>query len=58
MEIRKFQRTVKPLLPRAPFSRLCREIVVENAPNRADLRIQSEAISALQEVFIYYLFKF
>jgi histone H3/H4 len=49
MEIRKFQKSTRQLIPQAPFNRLCKEIIQEIAPNR-EHRIQSEAITALQEV--------
>ncbi|KAI1706394.1 core histone h2A/H2B/H3/H4 domain-containing protein [Ditylenchus destructor] len=48
MEIRKFQKTVNMLIPKAPFCRLIREIIQMLNPTR-DMRIQSEAINALQE---------
>lgn len=47
-EIRRLQETTTVLLPRAPFSRLVREILT-NISNRDDLRVQSEALAALQE---------
>uniref|UniRef100_A0A915ERH5 Histone H2A/H2B/H3 domain-containing protein n=1 Tax=Ditylenchus dipsaci TaxID=166011 RepID=A0A915ERH5_9BILA len=48
MEIRKFQKTCNVLIPKAPFCRLVKEIIQKLTPNR-DFRVQSEAISALQE---------
>ena len=52
MEIRKFQKTCNVLIPKAPFCRLVKEIIQKPTPNR-DMRVQSEAISALQEVYAY-----
>jgi histone H3 len=46
MEIRKYQRTVEPLLKKLPFQRLVREIAHDI---RSDLRFQSAALQALQE---------
>lgn len=51
MEIRKYQRSTKRLIPRAPVVRLVKE-VVQDVSRRKDLRIKPEAISALQEVIL------
>lgn len=51
-EIRRLQKTVNLLMPRAPFQRLVREIAMNVAKKNVDLRFQSLAISALQ-VFCY-----
>ncbi|VDM22274.1 unnamed protein product [Wuchereria bancrofti] len=47
-EIRRLQRTVNLLMPRAPFQRLVREIAMNVSEKNVDLRFQSLAISALQ----------
>lgn len=58
MEIRKLQKTSKTLISRAPFCRLVKELMQFVSPKQ-DLRIQSEAISALQEVgFLWFLNNF
>lgn len=45
-EVRRYQRSTELLIPRAPFRRLVREIT---QGFRADFRMQSGAIAALQE---------
>lgn len=55
MEIRKFQKSCKLLIPKAPFCRLVKEVMQFVSPYQ-DLRIQSEAISALQEVILILIF--
>ncbi|XP_054157457.1 uncharacterized protein LOC128955805 [Oppia nitens] len=47
-EIQRYQRSVECLIPRLPFQRLVRDIVVEWYPE-ANLRWQALAIEALQE---------
>ncbi|KAM3721243.1 histone H3.1 [Dirofilaria immitis] len=54
-EIRRLQRTVNLLMPRAPFQRLVREIAMNVLEKNNDLRFQSLAISALQEAAEVYL---
>ncbi|EJW88184.1 histone H3 [Wuchereria bancrofti] len=54
-EIRRLQRTVNLLMPRAPFQRLVREIAMNVSEKNVDLRFQSLAISALQEAAEVYL---
>uniref|UniRef100_A0A915PYN6 Histone H2A/H2B/H3 domain-containing protein n=1 Tax=Setaria digitata TaxID=48799 RepID=A0A915PYN6_9BILA len=54
-EIRRLQRTVNLLMPRAPFQRLVREIAMNMSEKNMDLRFQSLAISALQEAAEVYL---
>lgn len=56
MEIRKFQKSCKLLLPKAPFFRLVKEVMQYVSPYQ-DLKIQSEALSALQEVNLNFLNK-
>ena len=51
-QIRKYQKTVDPLLPLLPFSRLVRELA---QAHRTDLRFQSTAIQALREASETYL---
>ena len=53
-EIRKYQKSTERLIPRAPFVRLCREILCDVA-DRHDLRFSEEAIDALQEATEAYL---
>ncbi|OZC12776.1 core histone H2A/H2B/H3/H4 [Onchocerca flexuosa] len=54
-EIRRLQKTVNLLMPRAPFQRLVREIAMNVTEKNVDLRFQSLAISALQEAAEVYL---
>ena len=51
-EIRRFQKSVDPLIRPGPFTRLIREIMLDF---RADLRLQKNAASALQEASEAYL---
>ena len=51
-EIRKYQRTTHLLMRKLPFQRLVREIAQDF---KTDLRVQSEALLALQEVCEAYL---
>ncbi|VDK71486.1 unnamed protein product [Gongylonema pulchrum] len=54
-EIRRLQRTVDLLIPRAPFQRLVREIAMDVAEKHLDIRFQFAAITALQEAAEVYL---
>ena len=51
-EIKKYQKTTGPLLRRAPFTRLVREIAEKALKN---VRFQASAIAALQEATESYL---
>ncbi|KAE8257470.1 hypothetical protein A4X13_0g2337 [Tilletia indica] len=51
-EIRRYQKSTEPLIPRFPFQRLVREIVQNYWK---DLRMQSSAIAALQEATEAYI---
>ena len=51
-ERRRFQKSVDPLIRPGPFTRLIREIMLDF---RADLRLQKNAASALQEASEAYL---
>ena len=53
-EIRKYQKSGERLIPRAPFVRLCREIM-QDVSGRPDLRFSEEAVDALQEATEAYL---
>lgn len=53
-DIRRLQETTHSLIPRAPFSRLVREIALKSSIH-ADLRFQSAALMALQEASEFYL---
>lgn len=46
-EIRKYQKSCEPLLPKAPFRRLLREVLSDYMSR--DVRIQASAAEALQE---------
>ena len=56
-EIRKYQRSTKLLIRKAPFARLVREIALDNYPY-SKLRWQSTAIQCLQEATEAYLVNF
>jgi histone H3/H4 len=47
-EIRRYQKSTELLIPKMPFQRLVREIVVDDM-DKADIRFQSLAIEALRE---------
>jgi len=51
-EIRRYQKSTKHLVPRAPFARLVRSIVGDN---NAELRMSARALMALQEASESYL---
>ena len=51
-EIKRYQRSIDLLLPRAPFQRLVRGIVSES---NDELRFQSQALQALQEATEAYI---
>ncbi|GAU89567.1 hypothetical protein RvY_02104 [Ramazzottius varieornatus] len=53
-DIRRLQNTTQSLIPRAPFSRLVREIALKSSVH-ADLRFQQAALQALQEAAEFYL---
>jgi histone H3 len=55
-EIRKYQKSTELLIRKAPFQRLCREIVQDlKKKSNSDLRLQSTAVLALQEASESYL---
>ncbi|KAI6232159.1 Histone domain-containing protein [Aphelenchoides besseyi] len=59
MEIRKYQKSTALLIQHAPFCRVVKDIIYEMS-GRQDMRVQSEAVSALQEAaeaFIIQLFE-
>lgn len=49
MEIRKYQKTTTSIIPKAPFLRLVKGIIMY-VNGKTDMKIQSEAVGALQEV--------
>lgn len=51
-EIRKYQKSTKPLIPKTAFNRLVREIMQDFKP---DMRIQPEAFAAMQEAVEEYV---
>ena len=51
-EIKRYQKSTKNLVPRAPFARLVRQIVGDN---NAELRMSQRALQALQEASESYL---
>ena len=53
-EIRKYQKSAERLIRRAPFVRVCREILAR-VSGRSDLRYSREAVDALQEATEAYL---
>ncbi|KAI6209253.1 Histone domain-containing protein [Aphelenchoides besseyi] len=59
MEIRKYQKSTALLIQKAPFCRVVKDTIYEMS-GRQDMRVQSEAVSALQEAaeaFIIQLFE-
>ena len=51
-EVKRYQKSIDLLLPRAPFVRVVREVIKEMDP---DMRVQAQAITALQEATEAYL---
>ncbi|KAH8790050.1 histone-fold-containing protein, partial [Hyaloscypha sp. PMI_1271] len=50
LEIRRYQKSAELLIPKAPFARLVKEVLVqESGPGGESLRIQASALEALQE---------
>ena len=47
-EIRHYQRAIGLLIPKAPFARCVREVILEHC-NQPEFRIQASALTALQE---------
>jgi histone H3 len=52
-EIRRYQKSTELLLRKLPFQRLVREIAQDF---KSDLRFQSTAVLALQEVSVWYFY--
>ncbi|XP_076674148.1 uncharacterized protein LOC143372109 [Andrena cerasifolii] len=57
-EIKYLQRSIKLLIPRAPFARLVREILMDLFPSEDINRIQAKALEALQEAAEAYIVQF
>lgn len=57
-EIARLQRSTKLLIPRAPFSRLVRQIMFDLFPRLESQRMQHSALEALQEAAEMYLVQF
>lgn len=57
-EIRYLQKTTKLLIPKAPFARLVREVIVDLFPRLEVHRIQAMALEALHEATEMYLVQF
>eukprot|EP01028_Stygiella_incarcerata_P001061 TRINITY_DN11669_c0_g1_i1.p2 TRINITY_DN11669_c0_g1~~TRINITY_DN11669_c0_g1_i1.p2 ORF type:complete len:133 (+),score=45.19 TRINITY_DN11669_c0_g1_i1:128-526(+) len=49
LEIRRFQKSTELLIPRLPFSRLVREVVMMFSRHIGQMRMTREALEALQE---------
>lgn len=59
-EIRKLQKSSDLLIPKLPFARLVRQIVLDYQPIDQSFRFQAEALMALQEAaesFLVHLFE-
>jgi histone H3 len=56
MEIRKYQKSTNFLVPKLPFARVVKEIIMALCPG--DLRIQRLALEALQEAAETYIVQF
>jgi histone H3/H4 len=52
MEIRKYQKSTATLIQRAPFLRVVKDLL-QQVSRKPDMRIQADAVSALQEVSIF-----
>lgn len=57
-EIRRYQKGFDLLIPKAPFSRLVREVVEDTAFGSGGYRMQSPALGALQEAAEAFLTSF
>lgn len=58
-EIREYQKSVNNLIPKLPFSRVVREVLINNTTyGIQDMRISREALMALQEASEMYLVNF
>ncbi|XP_060811970.1 uncharacterized protein LOC132905060 [Bombus pascuorum] len=57
-EIRYFRKSVKLLIPKLPFARLVKEIMVDLFPRSNVSRVQLAALEALQEAVEAYLVQF
>ncbi|XP_016911205.1 uncharacterized protein LOC107997263 isoform X1 [Apis cerana] len=57
-EIRYLRKTVKLIIPKAPFARLVRYIIIDLFPNSDVDRIQASALEALQEAVEAYIVQF
>ncbi|PSN51104.1 histone H3-like centromeric protein hH3v [Blattella germanica] len=59
MEIRRYQKTTKLLIPRLPFSRVVKEIISYIVPpHLSDFRVQFAALEAIQEAAEMYLVQY
>lgn len=59
MEIRRYQNSVNILIPKLPFSRVVREVMMSNTNYNANqMRITRDALMALQEAAEMYLTNF
>ncbi|XP_011176360.1 histone H3.3 [Solenopsis invicta] len=57
-EIKRLRRTTGFLIPKLPFARLVREIILDLFPRQEILRIQATALEALQEASEMYIVQF
>lgn len=57
-EMKTLQRSTRLLIPKAPFARLVREILIDLFPRYQDFRLQITALEALQEAAEMYLVQF
>ncbi|XP_014223340.1 histone H3.3-like [Trichogramma pretiosum] len=57
-EIKYLQKSTHLLLPKAPFSRIVREIINDLFPRTLQIRIQDKALQALQEACEMYIVQF
>ncbi|XP_043579227.1 histone H3.1/H3.2-like isoform X2 [Bombus pyrosoma] len=57
-EIRHFRKSVKLLIPKLPFARLVKEIMIDLFPRSDVSRVQPSALEALQEAAEAYLVQF
>ncbi|XP_018304390.1 histone H3 [Mycetomoellerius zeteki] len=57
-EIKHLRRTTHFLIPKQPFARLVREIIIDIFPRQNITRIQATALEALQEATEMYIVQF
>ncbi|XP_076247043.1 histone H3.3 type c-like [Calliopsis andreniformis] len=57
-EIRYLRKSIKLIIPKVPFTRIVRDIILDLFPRQGIMRIQALALEALQEATEAYLVQF